>query len=152
MTIPTNQRKVALALSIVSRSQRRRLLKALPQTTRQTLEVLVADIMRKGLNDRKTIELVLGEPLLSQSTSGTFALEELIRLSSLISPDMYARTLAACNPIDRTFLFSLLEHDYAARVQDVFKESPVLPQRLGRAVLDAVSTLLASGRDETCGA
>lgn len=150
MKATANQRKAAIALSMLTRSQRRRLLLPLPPAGRHAMHAMLAEIERQGWADRKAVELALGESFVKAPAIDVFATEELVVLAGLVNPVLYARILVACGLDDRAFLLSLLDRNYANQVQQALAETAALPDKLGCALVSSTRRLLASRRGEAC--
>lgn len=143
------QRKAALAMSILPLHRRESVLESLPVQQRSAIRLLLGQISAQGWNDSFAVELALG--ITARNPSGiAIDSQDLIKLSRLLAPDLYARVLVAADISDRGFLLSLLERDYAAIVQKALGEIPVLPDRLKQSLLAAAHGQLAETKVQPC--
>ena len=149
MTPMLEQRKAALAMSILSPASRERLLESLPGRQQNTTRLLLAEIFAKGWNDSAAVELVLGikGPNPSEITINT---QNLVKLSQAMGPELYARVLVAADISERGFLVSLLERGYAAQVHKALSEVPILPDRLKKSLLSSAQAHLTDAKVQTC--
>lgn len=148
ISTPT-QRKAALAMSILPAQQRARVLESLPVQQRNAIRELLGQIIAQGWNDWPAIELALGIRTLDATTVAIDS-QELIKLSSLLGPELYARVLIAADISDRGFLLSLLERNYAVLVQNALGDVPTLPDSLKRSLLAAAKAQLAETKVQAC--
>lgn len=151
MTSTLEQRKAALAISILPLNRREHVLESLSARQQDMIRLLLAQIFSKGWNDPAAVESVLG--IAARNRPGiAIGSEELVKLSHLLGPELYARILVAADISDRGFLLSLLERDYAALVQKALGETPVLPDRLKQSLLAAAQAQLAETKVQPCAA
>jgi hypothetical protein len=149
MTSTLEQRKAALAMSILPLHQRERVLESLPALQRSTIRLLLDWIFAQGWNDPSAIELALDFTARNPSAIAINS-QELIRLSRLLGPELYARVLVGSDISDSGFLLALLERDYAALVQKALGEVPILPDRLKQSLLAAAHAQLADAKVQPC--
>lgn len=143
------QRKAALAMSILPLPRRERVLKSLPVRQRSTIRLLLDQVFAQGWNDLSAVELALG---ITRSNPSAVVIDsqQLIKLSRLLVPELYARVLVAADISDRGFLLSLLDRDYAALVQKALGEVSILPDRLKQSLLAAAHASLADAKEQPC--
>lgn len=148
--IPTlEQRKAALAMSILPSRRRESVLESLSAQQRSAIRLLLGQIFAQGWNDSFAVELALGIRARNPSEIAIDS-QDLIKLSRLLAPELYARVLVAADISDRGFLLSLLERDYAAIVQKALGEIPMLPDRLKQSLLAAAHGQLAEAKAQPC--
>lgn len=150
ISTPT-QRKAALAMSILPAQQRARVLESLPVQQRNAIRELLGQIATQGWNDSLAIELALGIRTLDVPAVAIDS-QELIKLSRLLGPELYARVLIAADISDRGFLLSLLERNYAVLVQNALGDVSTLPDSLKRSLLAAAKAQLAEAKVQACAA
>lgn len=149
MTSTPQQRKAALAMSILPASRRALVLDSLPAAQRNRLQLLLSQIIAHGWSDPSVVERALGIAMHAQPAVAIES-QELIRLSRLLSPELYARVLIAADISDRGFLVSLLERDYAVQVQKALGDVPTLPDRLKQSLLSAAQAHLIETKVQPC--
>jgi len=151
MTSTLEQRKAALAMSILSLPRREHVLASLPARQQNTIRRLLGQIFAQGWNDPSAVELALG---ITAQNPPAIAIDsqELIKLSRLLGPELYARVLVAADISDRGFLLSLLERDYAVLVQKALGEVSILPDSLKQSLLAAAQAHFAEAKGQSCAA
>lgn len=149
MTSTLEQRKAALAMSILPPPHRERVLKSLPTQQRDTIRLLLDNVFSQGWNDPSAVELALGITTPDPSTIAIGS-EQLIVLSRLLGAELYARVLVATDISDRNFLLSLLDRNYAVLVQRALGEVSSLPDSLKQSLLAAVHACLADAEGQPC--
>lgn len=143
------QRKAALAMSILPMRTRENVLHSLPAQQRNAIRLLLGQIAAQGWDDSFAVELALGIAVRNRSEVAIDS-QDLIKLSRLLTPELYARVLVAADISDRVFLLSLLERDYAAIVQKSLVEVPTLPNALKKSLLAAAHDQLAEAKVQPC--
>lgn len=149
MTSTLEQRKAAIAMSILPLQRRESVLGSLPVLQQNAIRPLLNQIFAQGWNDPSAVELALGIMARNPSEIAIDS-KDLIKLSRLLGPELYARILVAADISDRGFLLSLLGRDYAALVQKALGEIPMLPGRLKQSLLAAAHDRLAEEKVQPC--
>ena len=133
MSMP-GERKCALLLVTLRRSDRRRLLRRLPATSAAAIRALVADLEALPFPVAQLAESLLADEVMGLTGQTAPALEQLVALSRQLSPAWFARVLSVWGGVDRTFCVAMLDEKTAAAVRREGGESIALPPRLADAM------------------
>jgi hypothetical protein len=139
------ERKCALFLTTVGRTERRRLLARLPGEAADRIRALVAELDRMPFPVGEVAAEVLADEVRGLTATTSLDLDQLLALSGRLSPIWFARVLAVWPNVDRAFCLSLLDAPTAAAVKRELATLPVLPARLTEALRAEVAVL--AGRE-----
>lgn len=135
MSTSVGLRKTALYLASLDARERKALTAGMPEATVQSLQSLVAELVKRGWCDPELVGRVLSEDLRGLTPHSTLPVEVLSKLAGRLPPDWIARIFAANPAIDAHFLVALLDAPVSRQVRDELKRMPKLPEKLREAIL-----------------
>jgi len=145
MSTTPGERKCALLLTTLAPSDRRALLDALPPASAVRIRAALTQLLAMPAPIADIAQALLADELTGLTSNTSLDLDQLIELSDDLSVAWFARVLAACTGVNRSFCISLLERTHADAVSRELDAMPALPPRLELA-LKAESLALASRR------
>lgn len=128
------ERKCALLLVTLRRSDRRRLLHRLPTTSAKAIRALIAELKALPLPVAELAESLLADEVMGLMGQTAPGLEDLVALSRQLPPAWFARVLSVWGGVDRAFCLAMLDGKTAAAVRREGSEPVVLPPRLADAM------------------
>lgn len=128
------ERKCALLLVTLRRSDRGRLLRRLPATSAEAIRALVAELEALPLPVAELAESLLADEVVGLTGQTTPDLDQLVALSRQLSPAWFARVLAVWGGVDRAFCIAMLDEKTATAVRREGGEPNTLPPRLADAM------------------
>jgi hypothetical protein len=130
----SGERKCALLLLTLRRSDRRRLLRRLPATSATAIRALIAELEALPLPVAELAETLLADEVMGLTGDTAPALDQLVALSRQLSPAWFARVLSVWGGVDRAFCLAMLDEKTAAAVRREGSEPIALPPRLADAM------------------
>lgn len=141
------ERKSALLLLSLRKSDRRKLLMQLPSASATRIRDLLTELERLPYSAGALAEALLSDELRGLTESTSPGVDELVALSHRLPPPWFARVLSVWSGIDRGFCLALLDDAVGVEVRRELKHLPVLPPKLVQA-LQAEAAALASAQRE----
>lgn len=133
MNSTRGERKSALLLATLPSGDRKRLLAALPAASSARVRRLVAQLLAQPWPVAELAQQLLAEEGDSPAIDAALDVDRLLELSELLPPAWFARVLAACAGVDRSFCLSLLDPDHSASVARELTTA-ALPVKLATAL------------------
>lgn len=124
------ERKSALLLLSLGASDQRRLLARLPAGSARTIRALMHDLRQSRLPVAELADALLGDEMRGLTARTSLDVDQLVALSTTLSPAWFARVLAVWTGVDRTFCLALLDHRVAAPVREELDRLGKLPPKL----------------------
>lgn len=138
------QRKVALMMMTLRKSDRKRLLSRLPRAAADPLRRLIAELDAMPWPVAELAEELLAEEVRGLTARTSLELEQIVALSRRLPPAWFARALAAWPGLDRNFCISLLEPATAAEVKRHLTGMGTLSPKVADAIKAEIVDLLSS--------
>lgn len=118
-----------MLLASLDRKERRRLLRRLPSASAATIRGLIAELEAMKLPLATLADELLAEEMRGLIARTSLELDQLVQLSRRLSPDWFARVLAAWPEVDRAFCVAMLE-GAADAVRKELASLPPMPPKL----------------------
>ncbi|MDQ3286712.1 MAG: hypothetical protein M3Q42_00375 [Pseudomonadota bacterium] len=141
------ERKSALLLLTLRRSDRRRLLAQLPPPSASRIRALLGELERLPFATAELAEVLLADEVRGLTESTSPGIDELVALSQRLPPVWFARVLSVWTGIDRGFCLALLDDAVMPEVRAELARVPSLPPRLVEALQAEASALAIGMRD-----
>ena len=141
------ERKSALLLLTLRKSDRRRLLAELPTESAGRIRLLLAELERLPFAVGELAEALVADEVRGLTEGTSPGLDQLVALSQQLPPLWFARVLSVWPGIDREFCLASLDDAVAPEVRRELDLAPALPARLVEA-LQAEAAALALGLRE----
>lgn len=140
------ERKCALLLTTLHRSDRRRLLAELPESSAATIRALLARLDRLPFAVADLANALLAEPTV-EAGGRSPTVSELLTLAERLPAPWFARVLGACAGTDHSFVLAMLDASLASQVRNELERLPSLPAAARTALLDEATALLGHQRE-----
>ncbi|WP_238691706.1 hypothetical protein [Xanthomonas arboricola] len=145
MSVSEAMRKSALLASVMRSGQRRRLLASLPIAMAEQLRTQIALVRRHGWDELSLVEPLLhGQELTVTQTDADLGLEEIVRLSHILSAATLSRVVMATTAGEASFVLAALDPQIAKAVCAELTTMRPLPPALAAAVRNAAQTHAAA--------
>lgn len=141
------ERKCALLLMSMRRSDQRQLLARLPVSSAKAIRGLMKELERLPFPVGDLGEQLLADEVRGLTASTSLELDALVALSGQLPSVWFARVLSSWTGVDRNFCLSLLESAASVEVRQELARVESLPAKLVEAIR-AETTILASRRKE----
>lgn len=140
------ERKCALLLASLGRSERRRLLEKLPAPSARTIRGLIAELQALKLPLATLADELLADEVRGLTERTSIGLEQLVELSRRLPSPWFSRVLSVWTGIDRGFCVAMLDRDTAARVTDELEKLGPLPAKLVHALRAEAASLAPAAK------
>ena len=141
------ERKSALLLLSLRKSDRRRLLAQLPGASAARIRALLMELERLPYAAGELAETLLADEVRGLTESMSLGVGELVALSRRLPPPWFARVLSVWTGIDRGFCLALLDDAVAMDARRELERLPTLPPKLVDALQAEAAALAAAQRE-----
>lgn len=128
------ERKCALLLASLRKSDRRRLLRQLPLPSAHSIRQLLAQLDKLPFAVDTLADDLLAEEVRGLTARTSLELEQLVALSRDLSPSWFARVLSVWTGVDRNFCLAMLEREIAIEVGRELAAMTTMPPKLVEAI------------------
>lgn len=143
-TTTLGQRKTALMMMTLRKSDRRQLLARMPRAAADPLRHLIAELESMPWPVADLVDELLAEEVRGLTARTSLELDQIVALSRRLQPVWFARALAAWPGIDRNFCVSLLDPAVALEVKQELVRMGTLSPKVADAIKAEVVALLSS--------
>lgn len=143
-TTTLGQRKTALMMMTLRKSDRRQLLARMPRAAADPLRRLIAELESMPWPVADLVDELLAEEVRGLTARTSLELDQIVALSRRLPPVWFARSLAAWPGIDRNFCVSLLDPAVALEVKQELVRMGTLSPKVADAIKAEVVALLSS--------